>query len=196
MNLAVKYAERDLDVLAQAVALTPGRRSVVQAGGNLGVFARALAKSFVVVYSFEPDPDNFREMAKNVQEWNVVKMQIALGAGGGPVNIRTQRRDGSGKPVHAGLAHVDGAGMIPQIRLDDLNLAVVDLLVLDLEGYELRALVGASKTVARCRPVIMVEINKHCRHYGIEEDDVRTWLRMVGYTLVRRVNSDEIWIRP
>ena len=54
-----KVAVRDLEYLRELLDLTERRRSVFQAGGCVGVWAKELSKHFRTVYTMEPDPDNF-----------------------------------------------------------------------------------------------------------------------------------------
>ena len=191
---AIKYARRDVKTLLDATGLCAQRRSAVQAGGNLGVFAMELASRFGGVYCFEPHGRIFRDMVHNLRDVdNVFPMQAALGAEHGGIQVTRGRRRKTHLPPHDGVTHVSGTGPIPRLRVDDLALTDLDLLVLDLEGYELWALMGADETVARCRPVVMVEINENCEFEGIKQDDVRTWLRIRGYQLALREFSDEVW---
>ena len=55
----------DLDV---AISLCPQHRSVVQAGGHVGVWPKYLSVQFQQVYTFEPDYMNFQCLNKNVPE--------------------------------------------------------------------------------------------------------------------------------
>lgn len=190
---AVKYNRRDLASLPDVLAHVPGRRAVVQAGGNLGLYAKALAMEFETVYTFEPAPKTFAKLMHNAPEPNIVKLQAALGDGARLIGLSHHRRDG--KPNdHEGIVHVSGEGTIPMLRLDDLRLPVVDLLYLDLEGYELFALWGAIETVARCRPVLAVEINKSIEFCGYQRDDVRQWITDRGYRPVLKVHADEVFV--
>lgn len=192
---ALRYAARDLETLKVAVGLCSGRTAVVQAGGNLGVFARHLADEFATVYTFEPDAANFSALCKNVPNSNVVKLQAALGSEStGLVSTVRERRVGP-KPFHDGLTHVThDNGTIPTFTIDQLMLPVCELLVLDLEGFELFALTGARQTIRRCRPVLMVEVGSHSNHYGVTEGDVRTLIRMSNYRMHARVHSDEVYV--
>lgn len=177
---ALKWTRRDLPVLDAVMAQTVGRSVAVQAGGNLGLFPKRLAKKFRAVYTFEPDPENFAKLMHNAPEANIVKLQAAVGAERALVSTVKARRDG--KPnVHEGVTHISGPGMIPTLRIDDLGLSVCDLIYLDTEGCELDGLNGAVETIARCRPVIALEINKNLGYRGLTPDDVRHWLDAKEY---------------
>jgi FkbM family methyltransferase len=170
------------------------RRICVQAGGNLGVFPKYLARFFQTVLTFEPSPDLFPLLAQNAPEPNVVRLQAALGERPGLIGMRCTRRGSKAGPIHEGLTHVHGAGSIPTMRLDDLGLPVLDLLYLDLEGFELYALRGAAETVKRCRPIIVMEVNQNIEFYGIARDDVRQHVIGQGYQFVRRIQADEVYV--
>lgn len=189
----LKWNRRELASIAAVLELVPDRRVAVQAGGNLGVFPKALAGVFETVYTFEPAPDLFAMLVANAPEPNIIKFQAALGDAPKMVGLSRVRRDG--KPDnHEGITHVAGAGNIPTLRLDALRLPVVSLLYLDIEGYELFALWGAQDTIRRCRPVIAVEINKSIEFLGLARDQVRTCLRNLGYGPRGGAHSDEFFV--
>lgn len=193
---ALKWSRRDLATLDLAIAHTAGQTAAVQAGGNLGIFPKYLARYFETVYTFEPDPAIFQALCANAPEPNIVKFQAAVGNQRGLVGLARSRRDGKPEAfIHEGITHVSGGGVVPTLRIDDLAVPVCDLLVVDIEGWELHALRGAYGTIARCQPVIVVEINKNAAYYGIPEDDVRHELTVGhGYRLVGRYHSDEIYV--
>lgn len=191
----LNWSLRDLDNLEAAVKFVPERRVVVQAGGNVGIFPRRLAELFETVHTFEPDPTLFGYLRSNAPFKNIHAVCAALGDDVEPVSLCSDRRDNSGRLSHPGLTHVvPGGGDVRQMRLDELQLTRCDLLYLDIEGYELRALRGAEETIARCRPVIVVEINRSITYYGITDEFLRAWIRERGYQRVLRVNSDEVFV--
>ena len=192
--ICLKWAIRDLKNLEAALTYTPGRHTVVQAGGNLGVFPKRLAQVFETVHTFEPDAELFRLMKANAREPNIVMHKAALGCVRDTVSVACKRRDSSGRAVHAGLTHIAGPGNIPQMLIDDLELVVCDLIYLDIEGYELNALIGAAITILRCRPVIVVEINRNIEHYGSSANAVRDFMLCRGYSRALSMNSDEVFV--
>lgn len=190
----LKWSFRDLRGLDEVIAIVPGRALVVQAGGNLGLFPKRLAEEFVRVITFEPDPKLFSHLKQNAPEKNIEPVWAALGECNDPVSVSSKRRDSTGKPDHEGLTHVSGSGNIPQVRLDEMSLPCCDLIYLDIEGYELHALRGATETIARCRPVIAIENNKNAKFAGFTREQVSAWVLERGYKFVMRVNSDDVFV--
>lgn len=190
---ALKWNRRDLPNLDAVLAMVPGRTCAVQAGANLGVWPARLAQSFAAVYTFEPAADLFVTMTANAPAPNILRYQAALGYDRGLVGVSRVRRDN--KPnAHEGITHVVAGGVIPTLRLDDFALPVVDLISLDVEGYETFALKGAADTIARCRPVLVVEVNKNLLYMGLTEDDLRRQIAAFGYIQVTRLSKDDVWV--
>jgi FkbM family methyltransferase len=191
--LALKWANRELVHLDAVLSIVKGRTACVQAGANLGVFPKRLAMEFQTVYCFEPAADLFEMMTRNAPEQNIVRFQAALGERRGLVGTSRIRRDG--KPnAHEGITHIVEGGTVPTLLVDDLALPVCDLLYLDVEGMELPALRGAVDTLARCRPVCAVEINKNLKYVGIAEADVYSFFADHGYQHHVALGSDQVFV--
>lgn len=190
---ALKWSRRDLAHLEAVLQIVPGRTSVIQAGGNLGVFPKRLATEFAAVYCFEPASDLFQMMSVNAPEANILRFQAALGFQRGTVGVSRVRRDK--KPNnHEGITHVVPEGVIPTLRIDDLALDVCDLIYLDIEGAELDALHGAVDTLKRCRPVVAVEINKNLQYVGVTEEQITGFITSQGYRFAFSVGSDRAFV--
>lgn len=193
---ALALAQRDLEHLETFLPLVPRRRGRVQAGGSLGVFPARLARDFDAVYTFEPAPDLFPLLVANAPQRNVVRFQAALGRHiGGTVTTVAARRDG--KPnFNAGCTHAVEGGIVPQVALDQLKLPAIDLIYLDVEGWEARALCGAIGTIERCRPAIVVEVN---RNIDLVDDPggadaLRALLAGCGYRHTLTCRSDALYL--
>lgn len=154
---------------------TKHRRSVVQAGGHIGVFPAALSAMFKRVYTFEPEHENFQCLVRNAGAPNVFPQRAALGAINGGRKLTVQPRNTGGHQM------THDPGEIPMLRIDDLGLADCDLLLLDLEGYEFFALLGATATIMRTRPLISVEQNKKSRGQGFQPGAIELLLNSLDY---------------
>lgn len=159
---------------------------VVQAGGHCGSWPRWLATRFATVYTFEPDLENFICLMQNANMPNVFAMRAMLGEHHGPATlIRTDKNTGG----HHGSPKV---GTVPVFRIDDLALPHCDAIVLDVEGMELPALRGAQETIAKYKPVVMLENRDHGTRYGwgYKYEDIKAFLS--GYKQVEQVAHDVV----
>jgi FkbM family methyltransferase len=161
------------------------RRVVIQAGGNMGMYPRLLSDMFQSVYTFEPDPVNFHCLVANCQRDNIIKMNAALGLQHEMVSISVERfvdwetNYGVRDVVKKENSH------IPTFMIDDLKPDYCDLIMLDVEGYELNILKGANKTIEKFHPVIFAEYAEPCIPY----------LQSFGYEAVDRSYGDIIFVR-
>lgn len=181
---AVFNTKTDAD---ESISLCRGREVVVQAGGNFGVWAKYLSDIFKTVYTFEPDPLNFSALSRNIGDiQNIIKLQSALGERG-ETPIELHREDNN-----AGAHYVNGHGYLPCLALDYLHLPACDLIILDIEGYELKALRGAEQTIIEFRPVIHLEEKGLSKKYGVMQGDAALWLSKFGYKIKDMKNRDII----
>lgn len=157
---------------------------VIQAGGNVGVWPRELRKKFKRVITFEPSKENYALMTKNLSGLDVEMHFAALGDRAGKCGIKEN-------PYNCGDDQTVPGGDVPVVAIDDLHLDP-DLIYLDIQGDELPVLKGASKTIARCSPVIAVEVDgSSMRRHG----DPRPYLKDLGYEVVDHAHQDEIFVR-
>ena len=70
------------------------------------------------------------------------------------------------------------------LTIDSLNLSRVDILKIDVEGFELKVIIGAMKTLKRCRPrIIMIEVVESAMVlHGDKSEDLMTVLKNLGYS--------------
>ena len=56
------------------------------------------------------------------------------------------------------------------------------------------ALEGARESIARHKPVIVLELRDHAIQYGYKDDTIRDMVYAMGYRLHKRVCHDEIFL--
>jgi FkbM family methyltransferase len=175
--------------LPELLALVPRRRVVVQAGGNGGIWVRELAAKFERVYTYEPDPINFRCLVHNCPFPNVVFTNGAVGDRADFLKMKHH-------PGNPGAAQVEAGEIIPVHRIDSLNLDACNLLQLDIEGFEHEGLRGAERTILRHKPVICLEMQKVdlAAQYGSSNELITAWLAERGYKLHMRMHMDNVFV--
>ena len=83
-------------------------------------------------------------------------------------------------------------GTTPTLRVDDLALSPCDFIQLDVEGYQLFALMGATETIKKFKPVISVEFDWAFR-YNVNVSDIKSFLANLGYEKVNTYTTDHIY---
>lgn len=162
---------------------------VVQAGGNMGVWALHLSGLFKRVVTFEPDPMNFRALVHNTQIVNnILALPCALGSKGGTW-CDLDREAGN-----AGAHQVTMGDQAPVVTLDSLNLPALDLLYLDIEGFEMMAIIGGLETIVRFKPVIAIEDKGLSDRYGYKQGAAEKFLASHGYEVVARPHRDVVMV--
>ena len=168
-------------------AYCSSKRTIIQAGGNVGFYVRPYAAMFDRVITFEPERLNFQCLVQNVTEPNVIKVQACLGYERNAVGMIVSRKN-------IGAYHVsDKPGLIPTLLIDDFNVQDCDLMHLDIEGFELHALRGAVETIKRCHPVIALEWMNHGEKYGAPDSAIEEFLNELGYHRRGEVYHDVIF---
>lgn len=153
---------------------------VVDAGAFIGDHTIAYLNAVGLtgrVYAFEPNPEAFECLAHNCQA--SVNLPFALGS------IERASSLVVDKDCNAGATSLDTsiAGEIRIITLDSLRLPFLGLLKLDVEGFEVRALVGARKTILKHRPIIVVELNTEAlKRHGLARQTLLSTLDVLGYS--------------
>jgi FkbM family methyltransferase len=144
---------------------------VVHAGTFFGDFIPALAQSRAAgahVWAFEPNRENY-ECARVTIELNslenVTLTHAGLDESSGTALLATSDR--LGLPAGGRSRLIDDGARERWSESEEVKLVAVDDVVssdrdvaviqLDVEGHEQQALTGAMRTIARCRPLIVLE---------------------------------------
>jgi FkbM family methyltransferase len=146
-------------------------------GANIGVHTVEWAKhvnGWGQVIAIEAQERVFYALAGNIVINNCLNaraMHAAVAAQNGTMRIPTPdylspgsfgslelRLSGHNEFIGQTIDYSDAATVeIRTITIDSLDFARLDLLKIDVEGMEIEALAGAVASLARCRPVVMVE---------------------------------------
>jgi FkbM family methyltransferase len=155
-----RISEPELHVLP---GMADPNRLSLDIGANWGMYTAALLPVSKGVIAFEPDPGEAALLRRAHPRARVE--ECALGATSGTATLRQPLLANGGASKGWGTlsdrsfeheATVD----VPVRRLDDLGIQGVGLIKIDVEGFEMQVLDGGWETIARDRPVMMIE----CEH--------------------------------
>jgi len=156
-----RTGEPELAVLAE---LVPRGGIAVDVGANVGFFAYALADIADRVVAFEPNPDYAffaRWMLRGRAEVREIALSDASGRGSLYVPLSDQgvllHLAGSLKRSHVQFRNIKSYD-VEICTLDEAGLAGVRFVKADVEGGEREVLDGARATIARDRPIILLEL--------------------------------------
>lgn len=201
------WAEPEVQLLPSIVR--PGD-SAVDVGAHYGVYSYHLSRAVGAagrVYAFEPIPftaATFRLVARLLRFQNVTLLQEGASDRSGEVTFQLPLQD-SGAPT-AGQAHIDGRDderpgkerhhRYPRtrpvtckiVRIDDRvpEGAAVSFLKCDIEGSELHAFRGATRTIEQHHPTVLCEINTwFLQGFGIPLGDLLGFFAERDYRVYR-----------
>lgn len=183
------YSLAELDLLSFAATVIRARKQQViylDIGANVGQHALFMARRVSRVLAFEPNPQVARRMGRNRDANALRNLEIhpvALGLEDGEATL------GSGLPANSGsrsLAWSIDPSQDTRVvvrhagrYLEDKALGVerVDIIKLDVEGFEKNILTGMHSILLRDRPVILFElVGKEVKGGFQSEADLRAAL--------------------
>ena len=174
------YSEDEVSIFSKVL----GSGDVaIEVGSNIGALTVPMARLCRKVYAFEPQPDNFKLLVRNITDNeldNVVAKDCALAQYFGFASIRLS----DSQPQNFGRFELGEVHHWPLTfdvdvrKLDDMidPEDKIKFIKIDVEGHELEVLKGAVATISRDRPVLYVENDREDR-----SADLIGWLHDHGY---------------
>jgi FkbM family methyltransferase len=183
-------------------------RHAVDIGANIGLWTRVMAACFDRVTAFEPNAECHEAFWLNNESDEFVYAEpsrlpalehpritlhaLALGAEPATIALNTKLRS-------TGFTTVDDAGdlEVEQRTLDSFDLRNVDLIKIDVEGWEHNVVKGGIETIQRCRPVMIVEQKpNNAERHGLKQFGAVNLLKKWGAVQVADMAGDIIMRFP
>jgi FkbM family methyltransferase len=140
--------------------------SFIDIGANTGLYTLVAGaiNSKCNIISLEPNPLVFKKLAKNVHKNNLANVQLK--------ELALSNFDGIGElhiPDEASMASLNKKGFrglkgkIVTVKITQLQTLIsseqIELMKIDVEGFEPEVLLGGSKILGKLKPTIIVECN-------------------------------------
>ncbi len=166
-NLAWRRLRKGEKELRLLPALVEPGRVAIDIGANKGVYSQALSRLSREVLAFEPNPKMFALLSRSVPA-NVKTFEVALSNAAGTAELilpiqRSGRFSNQGATLQTKKldAKEFATRTVEQRTLDSYDVRDVSFIKIDVEGFEIEVLEGAQATLARERPVLLVEIDEN-----------------------------------
>lgn len=149
--------------------LSRGARVVLDIGANTGVFSLLAAAHApgAYVHAFEPVPRIADLLRGNVALNSALRIsvhQVAIGESSGTADLFDPGGDNC-YSASLSSSFLPGRKTVQSVRVatvdefvNDAEVRDIDLMKIDVEGYEAEALAGAMGTISKYRPAIIIEI--------------------------------------
>ena len=164
----------------------------IDLGGNIGQFtlvAARLVGDKGHVYSFEPWPENFRALIKNIQLnqfGNVTAEKMAVADQDGSVSLHLDHAEKNKGMVTHYAMNYHSTEFVPTISLDkyfsNKDLSSLKMMKIDIEGGEFLALKGMKAILEKYKPLLLMEINPQIlQHTQFTQAEIEAFLSGLGY---------------
>ena len=178
---------------------------VLDVGTNVGETLLNFAKLIGMdgfVYGFEPDEINFANVQKNIElnEFGNVHV-FNFGISDRRETLKLYRIDPHNLGMNRILSDAEAAEFddFTTIETDTLDNVIeqnkisrVDVIKIDIEGYEMHALRGARAVLEKHKPRLFIEVGySRLLKNGTSPNEMVEFLDLLGYT-VRHADTDEI----
>ena len=164
-------------------------KRVLDIGAWAGTWSHAMQKFRKSIVAFEPDGINFECLHKNLGPFNHITCnQNAIGEKIGRVSL-TEDTFTQAKRVE------DKEGKIQMFTVDYYNYSDVELIKIDVEGYEMRVLEGATQTLKSVK-FLMIELNNNTKKYGSNNLQVEKYVESLGFRILINIWPDKVYYRP
>jgi FkbM family methyltransferase len=177
---------------------------VADVGANQGLYTLWLARVAVDghIYAFEPDPELFQCLENNVrhnQLPNVSTIQAAAADRSGALVFTTNQLNRGDNRISTKALQDSGSKLVQAVTLDETILSQhLNLLKIDVQGFELEVLLGAQKTLtSNPNLTILFEFWPYgLRQAGHRPVELWNLLREAGFTIAALTRDGRLAAAP
>ena len=174
-------------------------KTIIDIGANIGTTSLYFASlnSTAKIYAFEPHPNSFKRAIENVSLntfTNIQLLNIGLGEKKETVKLYEVNEHNPGmnriiaenKNLPYKTIEIESLDTICTVH----GIAHVDMIKLDVEGFEYSVLKGAKETIIKSKPTLFIELNdSNLKENNSSAKELLTLLISYGYTNIYQASN-------
>ncbi len=162
-------------------------KTVLDIGAWCGTWSAEFAPYCKKIYAIEPDRTHVECLLKNLSSFdNIELLDYAVGDIETSVSLTdddfTQAR------------RIYSIGNILMKTVDSFKFEDVDLIKIDVEGFEMNVLRGAKDTLKDCN-FLMIELNNNSKKYDSSNNEIEKYLKELGFNTLIDKWPDKVFVR-
>ena len=159
--------------------------TVIDVGAWCGTWAKAIEPYAKRVIAYEPDKIHFECLQKNCTI-NCTPRMEAVGSEMGKISLT--------EDDFTQAKRVNKEGSIRLVTLDSTEYTNIDMIKIDVEGYEMEVLKGAKRLLDTVQ-YVMIELNNNSKKYGSSNRDIEKHLESLGFKVLMDHWPDKVFYR-
>ena len=161
--------------------------TVLDIGAWCGTWSAEFAPYCKKIYAIEPDQTHFECLLKNLSSFdNIELLDYAVGD--------TETRVALTDDDFTQARRIYSIGNILMKTVDSFKFEDVDLIKIDVEGFEMNVLRGAKDTLKDCN-FLMIELNNNSKKYDSSNNEIEKYLQELGFTTLIDKWPDKVFVR-
>ena len=161
--------------------------TVLDIGAWCGTWSAEFSPYCKKIYAIEPDRTHVECLLKNLSSFdNIELLDYAVG----DIETRVSLTDDDFTQAR----RIYSIGNILMKTVDSFKFEDVDLIKIDVEGFEMNVLRGAKDTLKDCN-FLMIELNNNSKKYDSSNNEIEKYLQELGFTTLIDKWPDKVFVR-
>ena len=161
--------------------------TVLDIGAWCGTWSAEFSPYCKKIYAIEPDRTHVECLLKNLSSFdNIELLDYAVG----DIETRVSLTDDDFTQAR----RIYSIGNILMKTVDSFKFEDVDLIKIDVEGFEMNVLRGAKDTLKDCN-FLMIELNNNSKKYNSSNNEIEKYLQELGFTTLIDKWPDKVFVR-
>lgn len=195
------YYKLEAESKQKLYGLVKNKSNILDVGVNIGetVLSFSRINPGGQIYGFEPVPFLFEKAIRNIslnQKSNINLFNLALSDQNGQLSFDMAKNLNSGS-ISMNKDLTKGSMIVNAVTLDNFvqehNITDIDLIKIDVEGFELNVLKGAQNVLRTAKPVLFVEVvDTYLKRQNVNASMLIRYLQDLGYSINDAKTNDII----